>query len=95
MNVHTIHPEDQSLSTIKLFNSEAATATSIQILKGGKSPQHKTSIPALLVCVSGEAHFENEHQFNRRMKSGDFIEIEPQVVHWVEAIEDSQLVLIR
>lgn len=95
MNVHTIHPEDKSLSTIKLFNADTATATSIQILKGEKLPQHTTAIPALLVCISGEAHFENEHQFKRTMKSGDFIEIEPQVVHWVEAIEDSQLVLIR
>jgi len=80
---------------ITLFKSENATASSIQLLKDGLLDKHITKVPAVLTCIKGNVIFENEKGDVKDMKAGDFVLIEPNVLHWVKGIKRSDLVLFR
>lgn len=95
MNIKEIHTQEKPVSAISLFKSDQGNATAIQILPGEKLKEHITKIPALLICIEGEVIFENEKGVKETLKSGDYVNIEPLVTHWVEGIELSQLVLIK
>ena len=65
------------------------------ILKNNKLEEHVTNVPALLVCVSGNAIYEDEKGIKAVLFSGDFVKIEPNVKHWVNGIESTNLLLIK
>ena len=83
------------MSPFSLFLSELGNATAIKILKGEELKEHITKTPALLICMEGEVIFENEKGIKEPLKSGDYINIEPMVKHWVDGIIESQLILIK
>lgn len=95
MNVQSIHPKDKAVSAISIFKSDAGNATAIQLLKFETLKEHITNTPALLVCVMGEIIFENEKGDKSTLKTGDFINIEKDIKHWLIAVLESQLILIK
>lgn len=95
MNIKALHTQEKPVSAILIFKSELGNATAIQILQGEKLKEHITKTPAILICVEGEVVFENEMGIKEKLTSGDYINIEPMVKHWVEGKVDSQLVLIK
>jgi len=95
MNIKDLHTEDKAVSAFSLFKSENGNATSIRILKDQKLKEHITPIPALLVCMEGNVIFENENGWREELLPGDYTLIKPMVKHWVTAIHDSQLILIK
>ena len=95
MNIKELHTLEKPVSAISLFKSEMGNATAIQILKGGKLKEHITKTPALLICIEGEVIFENEKGIKETLMSGDYVNIEPMVKHWVEGTIESQLILIK
>jgi quercetin dioxygenase-like cupin family protein len=95
MNIKELHTQDKPVSATSLFKSELGNATAIQILKGEKLKEHITKTPALLLCMEGEVIFENEKGTKETLLSGDYVNIEPMVKHWVEGISESQLILIK
>jgi len=95
MNIKNLLPHDQAVATEVLFRSEQAAATVIQILAGEQLQSHMTKIPALLICVLGNAVFENEKGMKETLQTGDFVRIEPLVKHWVNAVTNSQLILFK
>jgi quercetin dioxygenase-like cupin family protein len=68
---------------------------SIQLKTGGQLKEHSTKVPAFLICVIGEVIFENEKKISEKLLPGDFINIEPDVKHWIKGTVDSQLLLIK
>ena len=95
MNVKELHTQEKPVSAISIFKSELGNATAIKILKDETLKEHITKIPALLICVEGEAIFENEKGFKETLKTGDYVNIGPMVKHWVKAKIESQLILIK
>ena len=95
MNLKDLHQDTKTISTSSLFKTTEGSVTSIQILRGERLKEHITKVPALLICVSGEAIFENEQGLNYVMETGNYVHIEPNVKHWVDGIEDSNLLLIK
>lgn len=95
MNISEKHNLEKSVSTFSLFKGEEGTALAIQILKDQHLKEHLTKIPALLICIKGHAVFENENGLKVTLLPGDFLNIEPMVKHWVNAIEESQLLLLK
>ena len=79
---------------LPFFKGEG-TATAIQILKDQQLKEHLTKIPALLLWIKGNVVFENENGVKETLLPGDFIAIEPVVKHWVNAVDDSQLLLLK
>lgn len=95
MNIKQLHAQEKPVSAISLFKSDMGNATAIKILQGEKLKEHITKIPALLICLEGKAIFENEKGLQETLLSGDYVNIEPMVKHWVEGIIESQLILIK
>jgi quercetin dioxygenase-like cupin family protein len=95
MNINELHTQDKPVSASLLFKSELGNVTAIKILKGETLKEHLTKIPALLICISGEAIFENEKGMKETLKSGDYVHIEPLVKHWVNSIMNSHLILVK
>ena len=95
MNIKELHTQEKPVSATSLFKSELGNATAIQILQGEKLKEHITKTPALLICLEGEAIFENEKGRRETLLRGDYVTIEPMVKHWVEATIESQLLLIK
>ena len=95
MNIKELHTQEKPVSATSLFKSELGNATAIKIQKDGELKEHITKTPALLICVEGEVIFENEKGIKEKLLSGDFINIEPMVKHWVDGIIESQLILIK
>lgn len=94
MNLKNLHIENKAVQTNVLFEP-TEKVISMQISKGEQLKEHTTKIPALLVCVSGNAVFNNENKIVVHLKSGDYVFIETNVKHWVNAIEESNFLLIK
>ena len=95
MNIKDLHTKLKPVSAIPHFKAAEGNVTAIQILNNQLLKEHTTKTPALLVCVIGEVVFENEKGLKEILLPGDYITIEPMVKHWVTALADSQLILIK
>ncbi len=95
MNLKNLHTEKKAVQTNLLFEPSEAKVISLQIAKGAQLKEHITTIPALLVCVSGNAVFSNENGVVINLKSGVYVKIEENVKHKVDAIEESNFLLIK
>jgi quercetin dioxygenase-like cupin family protein len=95
MNLKNLHTENKAVQTKVLFESTESKVISLQIAAGEQLKEHLTKVPALLVCVSGEAVFHDEKGNSIDLKSGDYVNIESNVKHWIDAKEDSNFILIK
>ena len=95
MNIKELHTEQKAVSAISFFKGENSMANAIQIQKNETLKEHITKIPALLICIEGDVVFENEKGEKYLLGKGDYVNIEPNVKHWVIANETSQLVLFK
>ena len=95
MNIKELHAQDKPVSAISMFKNEMGNVSTLQILKGEMIKEHVTKTPALLICVTGEAIFENEEGIKETLMPGDYVNIEPMILHWVNGIADSYLLLIK
>ncbi len=95
MNIKELHTQEKPVSAVSIFKSDFGQAASMRILKGEMLQEHVSKIPALLICIEGEALFENEKGIKETLRAGDYVNIDPMVKHWVKGIEESQLLLIK
>lgn len=95
MNIKDLHQDTKAISTASLFKTATGSVTSIQICANEQLKEHISKVPALLVCLSGEAIFENENGIIQTMTTGDYVNIEPEIKHWINAKTTSNLILIK
>lgn len=95
MNIKSFHTEEKPVSAKKIFSTTEGNVTALQINAGSILKEHITIVPALLICINGNAIFKNENDVTVNLLSGDMVNIEPNVKHWVEGIQDTQLLLIK
>ncbi|MBP6147326.1 MAG: cupin domain-containing protein [Flavobacterium sp.] len=95
MNLTNLHSSDKPVQTQVLFEPTENKVIALQIAKNEQLKEHVTKVPALLICVTGEATFSNENGEKIHLKSGDFIKIPVDVKHWVDAHELSNFLLIK
>lgn len=95
MNLKNLHPETKAVQTNLLFKAEEGKVISLQIAAGEQLKEHITKVPVLLVCVSGNAVYKDEKESVFNLKSGDYVNIEPDVKHRIDAIEESNFLLIK
>jgi quercetin dioxygenase-like cupin family protein len=95
MNLKNLHTEKKPVQTKVVFEPTDSKVISLQIASGGQLKEHITKVPALLVCVSGNAAYQDENGKIIILKSGDYVNIEPNIIHWVNANEDSNFLVIK
>jgi len=94
MNLVDLH-EKKGVSAQPISKLVDSKVIAIQILSDELLKEHLTKTPALLLCVKGEVEYQDEQGRSVRLKSADFMDIEPNVKHWVKGIQDSQLLLVK
>jgi quercetin dioxygenase-like cupin family protein len=94
-NLIELHSADKEVSAQSLFKGELGTATAIQIERNGTLKEHFTKTPALLLCVSGFVTYEDENELEIQLEQGDYVNIRPNVKHWLYASVKSQLILLK
>jgi quercetin dioxygenase-like cupin family protein len=94
MNLKHLHTEKMAVQINVIFEP-TEKVISMQIAKGETLKEHISKIPALLVCVSGSAAFSDENEQKISLKSGDYVKIEPNVKHKIDAFEESNFLLIK
>jgi quercetin dioxygenase-like cupin family protein len=95
MNIKDLHQDMKAISTASLFKTTEGNVTSIQILADELLKEHITKVPALLLCLTGESIFENENGIKLRLTTGDYVNIETNIKHWINAKSTSNLILIK
>jgi quercetin dioxygenase-like cupin family protein len=95
MNLKDAHTENKPVQTSMLFSATEAKVISLQIASKEKLKEHLSKVPALLVCVSGNAVYRDEKQSVINLKSGDYVHIEANMKHSIDAIEESNFLLIK
>lgn len=95
MNLRELHLVKKEVSAKELFKGEVGSTHAIQLLKNAELKEHITKTPALLICVSGFVLYKDENKNVVELKSGDYYQIPPDVVHKLEAVDVSQLILLK
>jgi quercetin dioxygenase-like cupin family protein len=95
MNIKSIHTKEKPVIAKKVFSTTEGNVIALQIKATGILKEHITTVPALLICINGNAIFKNENGVTENLLSDDMVKIESNVKHWVEAIIDTQLLLIK
>ena len=94
MNLKDLHTEEKAVQTNLLFEPKDRVVA-MQIAKGEQLKEHITKIPALLVCILGNATYSDENEQKVNLQSGDYVKIEPNIKHRIDALEDSNFLLIK
>lgn len=95
MNLKNLHTEDKAVQTKVVFTAAETKVISLQIAAGEQLKEHLTKVPALLVCISGNAVYQDEKGASIQLKSGDYLDLEANVKHWVDATEESNFIVIK
>ena len=95
MILKNLHTENTAVQTQLLFEPNDKKVVSLQIAKGETLKEHVSKIPALLVCISGNAVFTDEKGTVINLNSGVYVMIEVNIKHEVKAIEESNFMLIK
>ena len=95
MNLKELHLQEKETSAINLFKGEIGSANAIQLKENGVLKEHVSKTPALLLCVTGNVVYQDETGKEIELLPGDYVNIIPNVKHWLKAAILSQLVLFK
>lgn len=95
MNLKSFHTENKELQTKLIFSTIEGKVVSIQLEKDAVLKEHITKVPAFLLCVEGNVVYEDENGIVEHINQGDFVEINPNVKHWLTSKVSSNLILIK
>lgn len=95
MILKNLHTENKPVQTQLLFEPKDAKVISLQIARGETLKEHISKIPALLVCISGNAVFTDDKGTVVNLNSGNYVMIEENVKHAVKAIDESNFLLMK
>ncbi len=94
-NLKELHTEQKAVQTKVIFTAEDGKVVSLKIAKGEELKDHVSNLSALFLCVTGDATYEDVNGKSIRLKAGDYMFIEKDVMHKVTAKKDSNFILIR
>lgn len=95
MNISDLQRKDKPVQAKKVFDANEKQVSAMQILSGHQLKEHVSKFPAFLICVTGEVVYQDENGLSEKMTSGDFVNIEPHIKHWIDSNQDSHLLLIK
>jgi quercetin dioxygenase-like cupin family protein len=93
MQLKELHPLEKSISTKVIYHG-VGTVIALNIKSGETLKEHVSKVPAQLFCVSGNGIYR-EQSGETHFQSGTVVDIQPDVLHSVEAIDECQFLLIK
>lgn len=95
MNIKDLHTDTKLVSSASLFKTTGGEVRSIQVLSRNKLKEHITKVPALLICLSGQAIFTYVDGTETTLTAGEYITIEPNAEHRIVAQYTSNFLLVK
>lgn len=95
MQLNELHDKAKGVSAIPLFTAQNNMVISIQLNQNETLKEHITKVPALLICVLGTVRYIDENSHEVTLVPGQYVEIPEMVKHKLEALENSQLILMK
>jgi quercetin dioxygenase-like cupin family protein len=95
MNVTELHPGENPVSAISIFQCRDGGITSLQILPNQFTEIQFPEIPSIIICLTGKVMVTNDAGAMQMMIPGDFFKLAAGVNHSVSAMLHSNLLLIR
>lgn len=77
-----------------LVDEDNLQITHLQIKKGEEIPRHKSDKSVVVVIYKGKVDFKEENG-NQIIIPGDIITMDPNEIHSLKALEDSDLMVIK
>lgn len=77
-----------------LIDEDKLQITHLQIKKGDEVPSHKSDKNVIVVIYNGKVNFTGENR-SEIIVPGDIINMQPNELHALSAIEDSDLMVIK
>lgn len=77
-----------------LIDEDKLQITHLQIKKGDEVPNHKSDKNVIVVIYNGKVNFTGENG-SEIIMPGDIINMQPNELHALSAIEDSDLMVIK
>lgn len=77
-----------------LVDEDNLQITHLQIKKGDEIPSHKSDKSVVVVIYKGKVDFKGEN-VNQIIIPGDIITMDPNEIHALKALEDSDLMVIK
>lgn len=77
-----------------LIDEDKLQITHLQIKKGDEVPSHKSDKNVIVVIYNGKVNFTGENR-SEIIIPGDIINMQPNELHALSAIEDSDLMVIK
>jgi hypothetical protein len=93
MNLKDAHTENKPVQTSMLFFN-TGKVISLLIASKKKLKEHLSKVPALLVCVSGSTVYRDEKSLFGKLNRV-IMNIEANMKHSIDAIEESNFLLIK
>lgn len=94
MNLKNLHTEDKAVQTKLLLKAEEGQVVSLQIASGEQLKEHMSKVPAILICVAGNAIYK-EASGETTLEQGDYVMIQKDVKHELDALIDSNFILVK
>ena len=77
-----------------LLDEDKLQITHLQIKQGEEVPSHKSDKSVVVVIYNGKVDFKGENG-NQIIIPGDIITMDPNEIHALKALEDSDLMVIK
>ena len=94
MTINELFTADKAVQTKVLFQGTEAKSIALRIKAGEELKEHISKTDALLLCISGKAVYHDESG-ETLMNAGDYVAITQNVKHRVEAIVQSDFLLMK
>lgn len=95
MNLLDLLDPTRPVQMKRVFDANNKQVNAMRILHGQRLKEHTTPIPAFLICVNGKVVYHDEEGLSSTLVTGDFVNIAPHIKHWIDGVEDSNLLLIK
>jgi quercetin dioxygenase-like cupin family protein len=95
MKLTSLHTNDKTVSALGLFQGQTGKTTALRIATEGILKEHSSTVPAILMCILGEARYEQSDGMSTLLTPGDYVEIAPDVKHQVIGLTETHLLLLK
>lgn len=77
-----------------LYQTEDQTVTHLQMKAGKEIGEHDTPFRAFIIPIKGKVSFSTPEK-TVEIQPGDIIHLEPMEPHWLSAIDDSDVMVVK
>ena len=84
----------KEVNAAHIFDYVSGHQTLLKLDAGAHVKPHTSKVPAVLLCLEGEVEYQEEDR-NDTLKATNYIEIKPDVLHWLDSSTGCLCLLLK